>query len=226
MLLFFLTMLMLFSFVILLFIFMVIIIYWNCDTFLLCAFRFWFDFSLRCLLILYFLLLLVFLCGFLLFVLLFFLTLLVFSFFLRLSSFSGFIIVLIFLILVEFFRDISNACPVFNNLFMLTTHLNEKSPPQNFTIKTVSNKVNCINFDFKNNLEWSWIVVLHLDKFILRKSLLDIFFCGFKVTFDKIQRNMFNIIIQCFNLINDIFFLRVGELFFLMFLGHECRNNK
>lgn len=142
-------------------------------------------------------------------------------FFVMMRSFMFFVIVLIFFMLGKFFRNITNTSPVFYNLFMLSSHFNKKSSSQNFSIKAISYKVNGINFHLEYDLKRAWIVILNLDKFILRKSFFNILFSSIKVTLNKVEWNMLNIIIKGFNLFNDLLSFGVIELLLLVLSVHR-----
>jgi hypothetical protein len=98
-------------------------------------------------------------------------------------------------VLVEFSRDISDTSPILDHFFMLTTHLDEESTIEYFTIKTISNKINTINLSLENNFKRSWVIIFNFDKFIFRESFFNIFFSSIKVAFYEIQGNMLDIII-------------------------------
>ena len=96
----------------------------------------------------------------------------------------------------ELSLGISNSSPVFNNLFLLSSHLDKESSVKDFLIKLVSNKVNGINSHFEDDFKRSRVVILDFDEVKFREGFLDIFFSGVEITLDKIESDMLNILIK------------------------------
>lgn len=95
----------------------------------------------------------------------FFLILLIFVVFIKLTFFIEFS----FFMMIKFIWHLSNASPIFNNLFMLSPHFNKESSIKYLPIVTSFNKVDGINFHLKNNFKRTRVVVFNFDELILRK---------------------------------------------------------
>lgn len=128
---------------------------------------------------------------------------------------------LIFFRLVEFSRDIANACPIFNNFFVLTTHFDEKSPIEDFPVVASPDEIDGVYFHFEYHFERSRIVILNLDELKFRERFFHIFFSSIEVTLDQIERNVLNVIIEGFDLLDNLFPLGVAELLLLVIAVHN-----
>jgi hypothetical protein len=102
--------------------------------------------------------------------------------------------------LFEWFRDIAYCSPVFSMFFLLSPHFDKKSSCKNLLIKAGSDKVDGINFTFKNNLKRSRVILFNFDKIELRECFLNIFFNSLEVAFDQVKRNLLNLVTQSFDL--------------------------
>lgn len=124
--------------------------------------------------------------------------------------------VMIFIRMSELSWCISNSSPVFNQLFMLSSHFNKKSSIKYFFVIRSLYEVNCIDSHFQNNLKRSWIVIFDFNKFEVWESLFNIFLSGIEITFNEIEGDMLNILIKIFNLINKFFFIRNCKMLFFV----------
>ncbi len=82
----------------------------------------------------------------------------------------------------------------------------------------VFNEVNGINSHFEDDLKWSGVIIFNFNELDVWESFLDIFFSGVEITLDEIQCDMFNILIEIFDLLNEFVSTRNWELFFLLLL--------
>lgn len=80
----------------------------------------------------------------------------------------------------------------------------------------VSNEVDSVNSHFEDNFEWSGVVIFDFNEIELREGFFDIIFSGIEITLDKIQSDMFDILIKIFDKLNEFVSGWDWELSFLL----------
>ena len=106
--------------------------------------------------------------------------------------------------LPELLGHIADSGPVLGMLLLLPAHFDEKSTVQNFAVIATPNKIDGINSRLKDNFERPLIVILNFDKSKLAKSFLNIFLNSIIVAFDQIESHILVLIIQTFDLVDQL----------------------
>ena len=137
------------------------------------------------------------------------------SFFLILS-FLFWLIFIPFGLLFEGFRYISDGSPILCMLSFLSSHFDEEPSVEYFPIIAISDKIDGVNSGLEDDLEGSFVIVFDIDKGELGKSFFDIFLDSIVVTFDKIEGDVLELIIEAFDLVDEL--LSFGEDETLLFV--------
>lgn len=118
----------------------------------------------------------------------------------------------------ELSLSVSDTGPVFNDLFLLSSHFDEESSVEDFFITMIPNEVDGIDSHFENDFKWSRIIIFYFDELEIGEGFFDVFFGGIEVTLDKIEGDMLNIFIKVFDLLNKFVFGGDRELFSFLLL--------
>ena len=120
----------------------------------------------------------------------------------------------------ELLGNVANASPVFNYFLCLPAQLDKESTCENFSIVAISNEVYRIDFHVEDDLERSRVVVFDFEEFVLGKSFFHILLSGIEVAFNEVKRYVFNLILQLFDLLDELFLFRENKLLFLVLSVH------
>ena len=122
--------------------------------------------------------------------------------------------------LAELPRDVTDGSPVLSVLLVLTTHLDKETSGQNFLVELLLDEINGVDLGLKDDLKGTWIVLLDLDKLVVREGLFDIFFDSVEVALDEVERHVLNVIVKALYFINQVLSLRHRELLLLLLSTH------
>ena len=116
----------------------------------------------------------------------------------------------------ELSLSVTDTSPIFDDLLLLSSHFDEESSTEYFFIVVVSNEVDGVDSHFKDDFEWSRVVIFDFDELEVRECFFDIFFSGVEVTLDEIQSDMLYFLIEIFDLLNEFISAGDWELSFLL----------
>jgi hypothetical protein len=109
------------------------------------------------------------------------------------------------LVLIEFVRSselswhVSNTGPVFYDLFLLSSHFDKESSVEDFLVVMIFDEVDSVNSHLKDDFEGSWVVIFHFDQIVFGESFSDVVFGGIEITFDKVEGNVIEFLIEVFD---------------------------
>lgn len=137
------------------------------------------------------------------------------------SRLSGFVLILEFGS-SELSGHVANSSPVLDDLFLLSAHLDEKSPVEYFFIVIVSDEIDSVDSHFKNNFERTWVIVFDFDQIEFGEGFSDVVLGGVKIALDQVQGNVLDILIELFDGLDEV--VAAGHrklfLFVVLVLGH------
>ncbi len=86
----------------------------------------------------------------------------------------------------------------------------------------IFDEVDSVNSHLKDDFEGSWVVIFHFDQIVFGESFSDVVFGGIEITFDKVEGNVIEFLIEVFDGLDKLVSAWDWELFFFMlfFFGH------
>lgn len=107
--------------------------------------------------------------------------------------------------------------PVFSMFFMLSAHLDEETSGEDLLVELFFDEIDGINFGFEDDFEGSRVVFFDFDELIVGEGPFNIFFDCVEIALDEVEGDVFDIIIEALDVIDEVFPLGYNKLF-LFFL--------
>jgi hypothetical protein len=141
-------------------------------------------------------------------------------------SFMPFVPFTLFPLVVRVFLDgmleglgnVSNGSPIFRMFSLLSSHFDEEAPIEYFFVEGAAYEVDGINSSFEDNLEGSRVIFFDFDEVVVREGLFNILLNCRKITFDQVERDVFNIILHTLDLVNEVLLLGEDKSMLLLLL--------